>query len=312
MATVGTFATGWDFRMTVGGGLQFSERRLTRAGGRIVAWTESGDHNGRPVLRLPGTPGSRIPVRPDAAPWVTRNLRMITTERPGFGVSTRLAGHSFVEHADDLVAVLDHLGIDSLPVVAGSGGAPYLLALMAAHPDRVSAATIVIGMGQVDLAEAEQLIPLNAAFLRHAHARDTAGLRSLLAQAHDAQVADPLAALESSMATAPPADRAIMVDAAFRAAYVRATTEALRQGVDGWVDECLAIAGDWADVRLHRITGSLTWWHSDFDRNAPLSAAQRLVGELSNAELRLWREAGHLTAYRHEEEVLDELLKRAP
>src|SRR3954452_19538691 len=104
--------------------------------GRTVAWTQSGDPEGRPVLRVPGTPGSRWTVRADQQPWLDRGLMMITTERPGFGVSTPLAGRGFAEPADDTDAILDHLGIDTLPVYGASGGAPHILALCARHPKR--------------------------------------------------------------------------------------------------------------------------------------------------------------------------------
>src|SRR5436305_7545948 len=101
-----------------------SDHSLERDDGRTVAWTQSGDPHGRPVLRVPGTPGCRWTVRADQQPWLDRGLLMITTERPGYGVSSRYPGRGFREHADDLAAVLDHLGIESLPVYGASGGAP--------------------------------------------------------------------------------------------------------------------------------------------------------------------------------------------
>jgi pimeloyl-ACP methyl ester carboxylesterase len=291
--------------------MQLRERRLTRDDGRVVAWTESGSPSGRPVLRLPGTPGSRIPLRPDASPWTRRGLRMITTERPGFGASSRLPDHGFLEHADDLVAILDSLSIEALPAIGGSGGAPYLLAFMTAHPRRVSAASIVMGMAPVSEQELDTLIPINAAFLRLAWAGDISGLHQLLSEAREAIITDPIGRLQHAMATAPPADRAVIADPAFQQAYERSTLEALRQGVDGWVDECLAIGGRWSDIDVPAITGSITWWHGKADRNASIAAARRLVDRLKSAELRVWTEAGHLTAFHQEGAVLDELLSRA-
>ena len=47
-----------------------TDHRLTRPDGRIVAWTESGSAGGRPVLRVPGTPGSRLSIRSDRTPWI--------------------------------------------------------------------------------------------------------------------------------------------------------------------------------------------------------------------------------------------------
>jgi len=64
---------------------ELTERRITRSDGRTGAWTEWGPPDGTPLLRLPGTPGCRLSVRSDTTPWAERGLRIITTERPGFG-----------------------------------------------------------------------------------------------------------------------------------------------------------------------------------------------------------------------------------
>src|SRR5262245_33977772 len=102
-------------------GPDVTDHRLRRPDGRIVAWSEAGVEGGRPVLRVPGTPGCRLSIRADRTPWIERGLRVITTERPGFGASTRLPGRGFDEHVDDVAAILDELGIETLPVFGGSG-----------------------------------------------------------------------------------------------------------------------------------------------------------------------------------------------
>ena len=86
-----------------------------------MAWTEWGPRGWVPLLRLPGTPGCRLSVRSDTTPWAERGLWVITTERPGFGASTRLPGRGFAEHADDLAAAMDHLGLDAVHVTGASG-----------------------------------------------------------------------------------------------------------------------------------------------------------------------------------------------
>jgi pimeloyl-ACP methyl ester carboxylesterase len=67
----------------------------------------------------------------------------------------------------------------------------------------------------------------------------------------------------------------------------------------------------WADLDLSQVRASLTWWHGNRDRNAPLSAVQRLLARVPHARLIVWQDAGHLTAYLKEPEILDELLGRA-
>jgi pimeloyl-ACP methyl ester carboxylesterase len=76
-----------------------------------------------PVLRMPGTPGCRWELRADRSPWTERSLRVITTERPGFGAFSRLAGRGFAEHADDVAKLLDHLDLARVWVYGASGAA---------------------------------------------------------------------------------------------------------------------------------------------------------------------------------------------
>jgi pimeloyl-ACP methyl ester carboxylesterase len=287
-----------------------TDHTLQVADGRTVAWTESGDPEGRPVLRVPGTPGSRWTVRADQQPWLDRKLRMITTERPGFGVSSRLPGRGFTEPADDVAAILDQLGIDRLPVYGSSGGAPHILALCHRHPERVSAATILAGAAPLTDAEAEDVVPINRQARMLALEGDAQALQAMLAPIGESIVDDPLAAFADLMATAPPDDIEIMSDPTWQEAFVRASREALAQGVEGWVDETVAIVTRWDEIELAAIETSVLWRHAPHDRNAPTSAARRVVDALPNGQLVEWPDGGHLVAYHREGEVLDELLNR--
>jgi pimeloyl-ACP methyl ester carboxylesterase len=290
---------------------EMRDERLARPDGRTIAWTECGPMDGEPVLRLPGTPGSRYSIRADQEPWLDRNLRVITVERPGFGASTRLPGRGFAEHADDIAAILDHLGIATVAIYGGSGAAPHELAFAARHPDRVTACTVVDGAAPLTDDEVRAQVDFNVAADGLARAGDRIGLRILLDGARAAILADPIAGFGEIMESAPEEDREIMADPAWQVGFGRGLGEALAPGVDGWVDEALALDGDWSDIDLDAVTTSVTWWHSDSDRNCPISSAQRLVGRLPNARLVVWEGGGHLTAYRREPQILDELLGRA-
>lgn len=235
---------------------------------------------------------------------------MITTERPGFGASTRLPGRGFDEHADDLVAVLDHLGLGRVPVIGGSGAAPHILALCARHPDRVEAATILVGAAPLDEDEIDQMIDHNARGRRMMLAGDRAGVTALLDEVRNSILADPLAGFRAVMDTAPPADQEIMNDPEWQAAFTAGASESIRADVGGWIDESEAITFRWDDIDLDAVECSITWWHGTEDRNAPMSAARRLVDQLPTARLVVWDEGGHFTGYRKEGELLDDLLAR--
>lgn len=278
--------------------------------GRTVAWTESGVPDGTVLVRMPGTPGCRWSIRADRTAWQDRGLRVLTTERPGFGASTPLPGRGHAQPADDVAGILDHLGIDSVALIGGSGGGPHVLAFCARHPDRVKAATVLVGASPLDEDEIDRMIELNVKACRLARAGDVDGLRALEEEQREQILADPLANFRQIMATAPEADQQVMSDPIWQGAFVRGITEALGQGVQGWLDESLVFENNWDEIDAESITTSVTWWHSDGDRNCPLSAAQRLAARLPNGRLNVWTDGGHFTGYHREGEVLDELLAR--
>lgn len=287
------------------------DRRIERPDGRTLAFTEWGDPAGTPLLRVPGTPGSRYNLRADRSGWAERNLWAITTERPGFGASTPLPGRGFAEPADDLAAVLDAVGVERAHCIGGSGSAPHQLAFAARHPDRVRAMTILVGAAPTTVDEAEQMVGVNAEAFRLIRADDLDGFRTLLEGLRESILADPLASFRETMDKAPDADRAVMTDPNWQAALEVSAREAVGRGVDGWLDEGVAMERSWDDVEPAKVQTSVTWWHAASDANAMLSAAERLVAQLPDARLvRFADHEGHLAGYHREAEILDELFAR--
>jgi pimeloyl-ACP methyl ester carboxylesterase len=73
-------------------------------------------------------------------------VRAIAPDLRGRGASNGLRGAAgMAAHADDLAAVLDHLGIDRLLVVGHSMGAFVSVVLAHRHPDRVTRLVLVDG-----------------------------------------------------------------------------------------------------------------------------------------------------------------------
>ena len=155
------------------------------------------------------------------------------------------------------------------------------------------------------------MIGLNARAHGLVRTGDVEGLRRLLEPIRAAMLEDPIGVFRAVMDRAPAADRAVMADPQWQAELIVASKEALRQGVDGWVDEAVALASPWEDVDVAAVQTSVTWWHAPGDAIAPLSAARRVVGQLPNARLITFSDnEGHLAGYHREGEILDELLAR--
>ncbi len=285
-----------------------SDGRLTLRDGRTLAWREYGPSGGRPILRFQGTPGSRNSRHPHEDAYERLDARVIVFDRPGYGASSRLPGRGVAVVADDAAELLDHLGLDAVHVSGGSGGGPHALAFAANHPQRVRAATVVVGMAPIEEEDLEGLIELNRQGW-HAAREGWDAMYELLAPMRESVLDDPLAGFRAAMEAAPASDQAVMDDPAWQRVLVEDVTEAFRPGAEGWADEAMALNLPW-DFGVADVQCSFTWWHGEHDANAPLAAVRRLLDGASGVDLRVWADAGHLEAYRRHDEIVGELLAR--
>lgn len=285
-----------------------SDHRMTLRDGRTLAWHEYGPADGQPVLWFQGTPGSRFSRHADEAVYDRLNVRLIVFDRPGYGASSRLPGRGISIIAHDAVELLDQLGLGSVHTGGGSGGGPHVLAFAAHHPDRVRAASVVVGAAPLLETELEGLIELNRDGWYAVH-EGWEATHALLTPVREAVLADPLAGFRATMKAAPPSDQAVMNDPAWQRVLVESVIEALRPGAEGWADEAVAIILPW-DFDPNSVRCSVTWWHGEHDANAPIAAVRRLLTEMDDVDLRVWSDGGHLEPYRRYAEILADLLAR--
>jgi pimeloyl-ACP methyl ester carboxylesterase len=285
------------------------DRVLVLRDGRELAWREYGLPDAEPVLRVQGTPASRMSGWVFEPLWRELGLRVLMIDRPGFGGSTRLPGRGIAVVTDDFVKLLDQLGLERLPVMGGSGGGPHVLALCALHADRVAAASVVVGAAPLNEQDVPLLVGLNAEAYRRVRAGNWDSVLELCSTQREALLEDPLAGFRAIMDTAPATDHEVMSDPRWQQGFVEGIREALRPGAEGWADELFAILGDW-DFAVEDINLPVVWWHGRHDANAPLPAVERLIARIPTVQLRLWESKGHLESFRRERELLRDLLSR--
>lgn len=288
-------------------GLEYEDGELTLPDGRTLAWRWWGPEGARPVLRLQGTPASRLYRNRDATLARRLGVRYLLADRPGYGGSTRLPHRGIAQFADDLAALLDAHGLDRVPVMGTSGGGPHTLAFAAVHPERTAAATVIVGGARLEPDELDQLVGANAEGYRASqHGWDA--LHELLKGFRE-RLTGP-EGMAGVLSDAPPKDREIMSDPVWRRLNRANTNEALKQGAEGWTDESMAFYREW-DFEPERIESSVTWWHGDDDKNVPLKAARRVAGRIPRVKLNVWHDEGHFASLVHEQEIVEELLSRA-
>ena len=287
-------------------GLVYEDGVLTLSDGREMAWRWWGDPDATPILRIQGTPGSRLQYNPQRNVPRETGTRYLMADRPGYGGSTRKPGRGIADITDDYAELLDFHGLDRVPATGTSGGGPHVLALAARHPDRVSAISVIVGGTPLVEGEIEHLVGVNAKGYALAE-QGWQPLYEFLVEVRKRLLSDE--GMQGVLSDAPEPDRVIMADLAWQKMSRENTAEAMRQGAEGWTDESYAMHGQW-DFDPSKVQSSVTWWHGDDDKNAPLSAARRVVAHLPKVDLRVWHDEGHFVSLTHEKEIIEELLAR--
>jgi len=114
--------------------------QLVRVADRQVAVEDAGPASGFPVIVQHGGTRHLFPgaVRDAEA----HGLRLISYDRPGQGMSTPRPGRVVADCAEDVRAILAHLGISRAAVWGFSVGGAYALATAALLPEAITAACV--------------------------------------------------------------------------------------------------------------------------------------------------------------------------
>jgi pimeloyl-ACP methyl ester carboxylesterase len=119
--------------------------RIVLTDGRIAAVDLRGPQAGPPVLLLTPAPGSRA-FDPDAESTRRAGVRLVTLDRPGYGLTSPLPDGitpTWARQADEMFDALTCLGLERLDVIGWSNGGIAALALAAMHPQIVRSVALV-------------------------------------------------------------------------------------------------------------------------------------------------------------------------
>jgi pimeloyl-ACP methyl ester carboxylesterase len=127
--------------------MTMTRRLLTVAGGRSLDVFVVGAEGAPLVVNLPGTPEGHLlfPSVQEAAAMA--GIRIVSLARPGYAGSTRLPDRTVADVVQDVLALVDGLGVQRFAVMGNSGGGPHALACGALAADRCIAVAVVSGVG---------------------------------------------------------------------------------------------------------------------------------------------------------------------
>lgn len=266
--------------------------------GRSLEVFTAGPPDGLPVVFHTGTPSGLVEFQPRIDAATAHGLRTVQYARPGYGKSDSQPGRRVADAADDVAAILDHLGATAFVTAGWSGGGPHTLATAALLPGRCLAVASVAGcapygadgldwtagMAEENIAEFNAAVAGEAAVTAMIEA-EAQKLATVTAE----QITQALGGLVSA------ADQAVLTGeyAAYSAASFRA---AVSTGIAGWRDDDLAFVHDWG-FSLDGLGSAVpvSIWQGDQDAMVPFGHGQWLARRIPQARAHLLAGEGHLT-----------------
>ena len=211
--------------------------RVKRPDGVVLAVDDRGPEEAPAVIAHHGTPSCRLDVPSGPAAADRIGVRIITFDRPGYGLSTNVPGRSVADAAATARAIADELGIERFATIGVSGGGPHALATGALLGERVTRVCVSVGLGPVDDAGFDVFaqMPRETADEIRAAREGPDVLRSFVTQ-----FTDPSTGLDPWLNQLPPSDREVLARPSVRAVEEAVAHEWQRVSIDGWVEDSLA------------------------------------------------------------------------
>jgi pimeloyl-ACP methyl ester carboxylesterase len=264
--------------------------------GRRLHVYDAGSPNGELIVIHHGSPASGLLWNRWAADATRRGFHLVSYDRPGYDSSDRHAGRTVADAAADTAAIADAFGVTRFRTWGASGGGPHVLACAALLPDRIIAAATVgcvapydadgldwtAGMGQENLDE-----------FGAATAGEPALRAFLSAVAPQIAALGPAGMAQIMQSSLPPVDVAALDGELAEVSY-ESMARAVRQGVDGWLDDDLAFMQPWGfDPASIRVPLMLLQGRQDM--LVPFTHGQWLANHIPGVTAELSDDDGHLS-----------------
>ncbi|MGE0626734.1 MAG: alpha/beta fold hydrolase [Hyphomicrobiaceae bacterium] len=271
--------------------------------GRIVRFAAYGARNGRPVLALHGTPGSRLKFVGAHAIAAEKGLRLICPDRWGYGGTSLHPQPSIDAHAQDMMDLMDRLAVRSCALLAISGGGPYAVALAALAGSRISRMALVSPVGPIHLLRADELRACHRLFLRILP-RVPGAATALFRLYRRMLLLAPVAAVSLASVASHSIDRATLSEPLVRRQLAQSFRTGLAQHAAGAVCDLKLFDQPWTSDPA-AVNAETRLWLGTEDRTVPYAAVTRLAAAIPDARLTLLHGEGHFWAAHGHAEVFD-------
>jgi pimeloyl-ACP methyl ester carboxylesterase len=296
-----------------------------------MGFSEVGTADGYPVIFFHGFPSSRLEATFVDAMAQRQRLRVITPDRPGFGISTPQPNRTITDWPADVESLAAHLGLSRFAILGGSGGGPYALACAMALPRETMSAVGLLASAPpweagtrhvtrtrkvahsfstnwpvlmrvfcdmlVTTTRVAAYSPLGRALLNRVLHRKSEHAPDALKRTEEPPIDDRKLTIN---------ERDLSVDEK-RDQVLRFLFEGFAQGSGAFVHEAMLLTHPWGINFENMAYDKIQIWHGTRDVNAPISMIRYLAARLPHAKLQEFDET-HYSLMQHLEEIFGQLV----
>lgn len=275
--------------------------------GRRLGYADLGDRNGQPIFYFHGWPGSRLDPIPTNGAAQRAGVRLLSVDRPGFGLSDPALGRRLKDWPLDVSELADRLGLDRFSVLGWSGGGPSVAACAWALSHRLEGAGIVAGWGpmgepsQRKQARSDRVM-LGLAARAPVLLGPVMGMMAVAARRLPDRLLMWIVAQDLA-----DCDQQILADPGVAAAAVASGREAFVQGRAGAAHDLNATVGSWG-FQLEDIEMPVYLWQGADDRAVPPPVMAEYRRRLKHNTYVEYPGEGHLIFFTRAEEIFRALV----
>ena len=274
------------------------------SGGRSIGYGEFGDPNGKPVVLFHGFGDSRLTRYPDDELTARLGIRLITFDRPGIGLTDPMKELTILDRTDDVIDLVNSLGLQDISLLGWSGGAPFALAAAGCMAGKVKRVAIVSGFGPFERPGFKRLAPREIKRVMTILKVAPWMANVMATESQKGLQGDATAAMEMSRGLGGSSDSAVLNMSGVRANVTSGAEEAFRQGPAGVANDMLLLFRFKWGFNPEDVHTPVDLWYGDDDHMTPSGVGRGLASILPQPRLRTVPGAGHLLYLRNWEEIL--------
>lgn len=273
---------------------------------RNLGFAEYGNPKGYPIIYCHGSQSSRLEMHYDIYFTIENDLRIITVDRPGHGLSDFNSNGSILQFGRDVKQLIDYLKINTFSVVGMSAGAPFALGISYLFPENIYKTSIISGFAPFNnhnkkhlSREVKMMLKISKTF--------PFLLKVLLKVQVKRLGENPKKTVGNFLKIMSKPDQEILKNEAVLEVIENTFKEAYRNGSKGVAYEISNLLVKNWEFELNKIQVPITFWQGKKDNNVPYQWAKYMSNKIKGANLKEFPEKGHLMIFEYAKEIFTDL-----